>query len=67
LASDQFKDGHTDQCRLVGPVFAFVLGIPSLWSSVAFGAITSIATIGLYIFLHRIRPQNFERGAAPRL
>jgi hypothetical protein len=30
-------------------VFAFVLALPSLWSGVAYAAVTSIATIGLYI------------------
>ena len=30
-------------------ISAFVLGLPGLWSSVAYGAVTSIAVIGLYI------------------
>ncbi len=30
-------------------VFAFLLALPSVWSGVAYGAVTSIATIGLYI------------------
>jgi amino acid transporter len=30
-------------------VFAFILALPSLWSGVAYAAVTSIATIGLYI------------------
>ncbi len=29
--------------------FAFILAIPTMWSTVAYGAVTSIATIGLYI------------------
>jgi amino acid permease (GABA permease) len=29
--------------------FAFLLAVPSLWSGVAYAAVTSIATIGLYI------------------
>jgi len=29
--------------------FSFILAIPSLWSGVAYAAVTSIATIGLYI------------------
>lgn len=48
--------------------FAFILGVPYLWSSVAYGAITSIATIGLYIayispiFLRLRAKDRFERG-----
>ena len=30
-------------------VFALLLAVPSLWSGVAYAAVTSIATIGLYI------------------
>jgi len=30
-------------------VFAFILAIPSMWSSVAYGAVISISVIGLYI------------------
>ncbi len=49
-------------------VFAFVLGIPSLKSSVAFFAIVSVAVVGLYIsyvlpvFLRRINARNFVPG-----
>ena len=47
---------------------AFCLGLPSLGSSVAFSAATSIATIGLYlsyglpILIGIIWPQNFVKG-----
>lgn len=47
---------------------AFLLAIPSLGSSVAFSAATSIATIGLYIsyglpiLIGLIFPGNFKRG-----
>jgi amino acid permease (GABA permease) len=47
---------------------AFVLGLPYLWSPVAYAAVTSIATIGLYIaygipILLRLRAGDaFERG-----
>ncbi|OCK80863.1 APA family basic amino acid/polyamine antiporter [Lepidopterella palustris CBS 459.81] len=47
---------------------AFLLAIPSLGSSVAFAAATSIATIGLYIsyglpiFIGMMWPSNFEKG-----
>lgn len=49
-------------------VFAFILGVPSYWSSAAYGAVTSIATIGLYIayiiptLLRRIAGPRFEVG-----
>jgi amino acid transporter len=49
-------------------VFAFILGVPYLWSPVAYGAITSIAVIGLYIahiipiFLRLRAKDNFEVG-----
>ncbi|MGH9300049.1 MAG: amino acid permease, partial [Acidimicrobiales bacterium] len=49
-------------------VFAFLLGLPYLWSSVAYAAVTSIATIGLYIayvlptLLRRLAGTSFERG-----
>ena len=49
-------------------VFAFILAVPSLWSGVAYGAVTSIATIGLYIayvlptLLRRLQGENFEGG-----
>ena len=47
---------------------AFILGLPSLGSTVAFAAATSIATIGLYIsygipiLIGLIYPQNFHKG-----
>jgi amino acid permease (GABA permease) len=49
-------------------VFAFILAIPSLWSVVAYGAVTSIATIGLYIayvlptVLRRLQGKSWEGG-----
>jgi amino acid permease (GABA permease) len=49
-------------------VGAFVLGLPYLWSPVAYAAVTSIATIGLYIaygipILLRLRAGDaFQRG-----
>jgi amino acid permease (GABA permease) len=47
---------------------AFVLALPVLWNSAAYGAVTSIATIGLYIayviptFLRLRQGENFQRG-----
>ncbi len=49
-------------------VFAFILGVPSYWSTAAYGAVTSIATIGLYIayiiptLLRRLPGTRFENG-----
>lgn len=49
-------------------ILAFLLAIPSLGSSVAFSAATSIATIGLYIsyglpiFIGLIHPSKFTKG-----
>ena len=51
-----------------GAVGAFILSAPYLWSPVAYGAVTSIAVIGLYVaylipvFLRRINPTNFTPG-----
>ncbi|MFE2939276.1 amino acid permease [Streptomyces sp. NPDC059255] len=47
---------------------AFALGLPYLWNSTAYAAVTSIATIGLYIayviptFLRLRQGDRFERG-----
>jgi amino acid permease (GABA permease) len=47
---------------------ALVLGLPYLWNSAAYFAVTSIATIGLYIayvtptFLRLRRGESFQRG-----
>ncbi|GHF41798.1 amino acid transporter [Streptomyces mashuensis] len=47
---------------------AFVLGLPYLWNTTAYAAVTSIATIGLYIayviptFLRLRQGERFERG-----
>jgi amino acid permease (GABA permease) len=49
-------------------VFAFLLAVPSMWSGVAYGAVTSIATIGLYIayvtptLLRRFQGKSWEGG-----
>jgi amino acid permease (GABA permease) len=51
-----------------GAVGAFLLGLPYLWSAVAYFAVVSIAVIGLYIayltpvFLRRINPKAFVPG-----
>jgi amino acid permease (GABA permease) len=47
---------------------AFILGLPYLWNSAAYFAVTSIATIGLYIayvtptYLRLRKGENFQRG-----
>jgi amino acid permease (GABA permease) len=47
---------------------ALILGLPYLWNSAAYAAVTSIATIGLYIayvsptFLRLRQGQSFQRG-----
>ena len=47
---------------------ALILGLPYLWNSVAYAAVTSIATIGLYIayvtptFLRLRQGESFQRG-----
>jgi amino acid permease (GABA permease) len=47
---------------------ALVLGLPYLWNTAAYGAVTSIATIGLYIayvaptYLRLRQGQNFQPG-----
>jgi amino acid permease (GABA permease) len=49
-------------------VGAFILGLPYLWSSVAYAAVTSIAVIGLYIaygmpiLLRLLAGEKFQRG-----
>jgi amino acid permease (GABA permease) len=49
-------------------VFAFVLGVPYKWSPTAYAAVTSIATIGLYIayiiptLLRRLAGDDFKPG-----
>ncbi|HEX2820238.1 MAG TPA: amino acid permease [Streptosporangiaceae bacterium] len=49
-------------------VGALILGLPYLWNSYAYAAVTSIATIGLYIayviptFLRLRRGDSFQRG-----
>ncbi|KAL8748440.1 MAG: hypothetical protein Q9184_007303 [Pyrenodesmia sp. 2 TL-2023] len=52
----------------LGAFLSFLLAVPSLGSTVAFSAATSIATIGLYIsyglpiLVGLIWPKNFEKG-----
>jgi amino acid permease (GABA permease) len=47
---------------------AFILGLPYLWNSASYAAVTSIAVIGLYIayvmptFLRLRQGENFQRG-----
>ncbi len=47
---------------------ALILGLPYLWNYTAYGAVTSIAVIGLYIayvlptFLRRLQGANFQPG-----
>ncbi len=49
-------------------VFSFLLALPYIWSPVAYFAVTSIATIGLYLayvtptFLRRLKGDEFQRG-----
>ncbi len=49
-------------------IFAFILGVPSYWSVAAYAAVTSIATIGLYLayitptLLRRLPNTRFEKG-----
>jgi amino acid permease (GABA permease) len=49
-------------------VFAFILAVPSMWSGVAYAAVTSIATIGLYIayvlptLLRRLQGKSWQGG-----
>jgi amino acid transporter len=52
----------------LGAAGALILGLPYLWNSYAYGAVTSIATIGLYVayviptFLRLRQGQSFQRG-----
>jgi len=52
----------------LGAAGAFILGAPYLWNYAAYFAVTSIATIGLYIayvtptFLRLRQGENFKRG-----
>ena len=62
------RTGTPTNAVWLAAVGAFLLGVPYLWNATAFFAITSLATIGLYIayglpiLLRRIHPENFERG-----
>jgi amino acid transporter len=48
--------------------FAFILALPDLWNGTAYAAVTSIATIGLYVayviptFLRLRQGSSFQRG-----
>jgi amino acid transporter len=48
---------------------AFILALPALFSTVIYAAVTSIATIGLYVayvipvFLRRLHPERFTEGS----
>jgi amino acid transporter len=64
----RLNKGRTPQnAILLAVVCSFILAIPSLWSVTAYVAVTSIATIGLYIayaipiFLRQFSP-DFKRG-----
>lgn len=52
----------------LGAAGAFILGLPYLWNSTAYAAVTSIAVIGLYIayvlptFLRLRQGERFQRG-----
>ena len=52
----------------LGATGALILGLPYLWNGVAYGAVTSIAVIGLYIayvlptLLRRLQGSNFTEG-----
>jgi amino acid permease (GABA permease) len=52
----------------LGATGALILGLPYLWNAVAYGAVTSIAVIGLYVayvlptFLRRRQGANFVPG-----
>ena len=49
-------------------VGAFILSLPDLWNATAYAAVTSIATVGLYVayvipvFLRVLRGDSFEKG-----
>jgi amino acid permease (GABA permease) len=49
-------------------VGAFILSLPYLWNATAYAAVTSIATVGLYVayvipvFLRVLRGDSFEKG-----
>lgn len=49
-------------------VGAFILSVPYLWSATAYAAVTSIATVGLYVayvtpvFLRVLKGERFEKG-----
>ncbi|MGH3435075.1 MAG: amino acid permease [Sciscionella sp.] len=51
-----------------GVVGAFILSVPYLWSETAYAAVTSIATVGLYVayvtpvFLRVLKGKRFEKG-----
>jgi amino acid permease (GABA permease) len=52
----------------LGTVGAFLFGLPALWNSTAFAAVTSVSVIGLYlsyvipVYLRLRQGEEFERG-----
>ena len=70
LINKQVDDRFRSPIRTIwlAATLSFLLAIPSLGSTVAFSAATSIATIGLYIsyglpiLIAIIWPQNFQKG-----
>ncbi|KAL8647741.1 MAG: hypothetical protein Q9226_006310 [Calogaya cf. arnoldii] len=67
---DKVDSRHRAPIRAIwlGATLSFLLAVPSLGSTVAFSAATSIATIGLYIsyglpiLIGMIWPRNFKKG-----
>jgi hypothetical protein len=68
VAQAQPGHSHSHERRLARDRWGFALGLPYLWNSTAYAAVTSIATIGLYIayviptFLRLRQGDRFERG-----
>ena len=69
LAPHQSPDADADKLHLVLRDFSFILAVPSLWSGgAAYAAVTSIATIGLYIayvlptLLRRMQGKSWQGG-----
>ena len=68
LAPGEQADQDADQRDLAGGLARSILGLPYIWNTAAYAAVTSIATIGLYIayvtptFLRLRQGDNFKRG-----
>jgi len=68
LAPGEQADQDADQRDLAGGGGALILGLPYLGNTAAYGAVTSIATIGLYVayvtptFLRLRQGDSFRRG-----